>query len=285
MDQHGRLSLWRDTAGVDAAAARALADRLELRATAEDEIEARDTYLGLLGIADGERVLDAGCGSGVVTREIARRVGPGGRVVGLDLSPALLAVARELADRAGLGERIEFRAGSVLELPFPDGAFDAVLGVTVLSHVPGGFAGVAELARVVRPGGRLGIFDIDTDMTLFTHADRALTRRIVAAASDAQAVDGWLGRRLPSLFAEAGLTDVRVRGFFPAETDPGGFYGNLADRCADAALKTGAIDAAEHRAWLEPLRADRDRGVLVAGRLHLFVRGVVPSIPLQESLR
>lgn len=277
MSEYGRESLWRDTAAADAAKARELAGRLELRAKAADEIDAREAYLSLLRLADGERVLDVGCGSGVVTREIARRVGVRGRVVGLDPSPALLMVARELAQETGLGDRMDFREGSVLELPFPDRSFDAVLCVTVLSHVPGGEAAIPELARVLRPGGRVGVFDLDTDMTAFTHSDRALTRRIVAASSDAMAVDGWLARRLPFLFEQAGLIDVQARGFFPLETDPRGFYANLAERCADAAVKAGAITVAERNAWLNALHSQQARGPVIAGRLHIFVWGRKPA--------
>jgi SAM-dependent methyltransferase len=269
--------MWRDTKAVDAAQARELAGRLELRAKAEDEVEARSAYLDLLGVTASERVLDVGCGSGVVTREIARRVGTGGRVVGLDASPALLAVARELAHEAGLGDRVEFREGSVLRLPFPDGAFDAVIAVTVLSHVPGGEGAIPELARVARRGGRVGVFDLDTDMTAVTHPDRALTRRIVAASSDAVAVDGWLVRRVPMLLAQAGVEDVRVRGFFPLETDPQSFYGKLPERIAEVALKAGAITDAEHNGWLETFRAERARGPVIAGRLQIFVWGRKPA--------
>src|SRR5581483_102686 len=82
--EHGRLSNWRDTAGVSREQARELAARLELRAKAADEVSARDAYLELLAISAGERVLDVGCGSGAVTRAIARRVGERGRVVGFD---------------------------------------------------------------------------------------------------------------------------------------------------------------------------------------------------------
>src|SRR5688500_584170 len=102
MTDYGRESIWRDTTAADAGQARDLAARLERRAKAEDEVAAREAYLDLLDIRPGARVLDVGCGSGVVTREIARRVGRSGRVVGLDPSPALLTVARELAKDAGL---------------------------------------------------------------------------------------------------------------------------------------------------------------------------------------
>jgi len=135
--EYGRQSLWRDTASADAATARDLARRLELRAKVQDEVDARRAYLDLLGGSAGERALDVGCGSGVVTRELARRVGAQGRAVGVDVSPSLLAVARELAREQGLGNRVEFCEGSALGTPFPDASFDVVVCVTVLSHVPG----------------------------------------------------------------------------------------------------------------------------------------------------
>jgi len=275
--EYGRESMWRNTATAGPERARDLAARLERRAQAVDEVAAREAYLGLLDIAADEHVLDVGCGSGAVTRDVARRVGSRGLAVGLDPSPELLAVARELALEAGLGDRVEFREGDVLRLPFPDGSFDVVLCVTVLSHVPRGETAIPELVRVLRSGGRLGVFDLDTDMTTFTHPDRALTRRIVAAASDATAVDGWLVRRLPWLFQQAGLGDVRVRGFFPLETDLQSFYADMADRCAEVAVKTGVITELKGRRWLDAFREQGAQGPIVAGRLHIFVWGRKPA--------
>ena len=277
MAEYGQQSQFRDTAGLDAVKARELAGRLELRAKSPAEVEARQAYLDLLGVQAGECVLDVGCGSGAVTRDIARRVGPAGRVVGVDPSPQFLVVARELADAAGLGSGLEFCEGSALHLPFPTGSFDVALAVTVLVHTPGGESAVAEMARVVRPGGRVGVFDLDTDMTTVTHPDRALTRRIVAAASDSSAVDGWLSRRLPSLFTRAGLEDVRVRGFFPLETDPLGFYASMLERASEIALTAGAITEDERRGWLEALHAEQARGPVIAGRLHICTWGRKPA--------
>jgi ubiquinone/menaquinone biosynthesis C-methylase UbiE len=277
MTDYGQESLWRDTVTADAERARDLAARLEHRARAEDEVAARDTYLGLLDIAPDDRVLDVGCGSGAVTRELARRVGSHGLAVGVDPSPALLAVARELAREAGVGDRVQFREGNALRLPFPDRSFDAVVCVTVLSHVPNGEAAIPELLRVLRSGGRLGVFDLDTDMTAFTHPDRALTRRIVAAASDAMAVNGWLVRRLPLLFQRAGVVDVRARGFFPIETHLQSFYANMAARCVEVAVTTGVITEFEGRAWLHEFHEQGAQGPIVAGRLHIFVWGRKPA--------
>src|SRR5580765_3915399 len=114
MSEYGRESIWRDTAAASPERARDLAARLERRAKAVDEVAARDAYLGLLDITAGERVLDVGCGSGAVTRAIAKRVGSRGFAVGLDPSPELLAVARELAQEAGLGDPAAFREGDAL---------------------------------------------------------------------------------------------------------------------------------------------------------------------------
>ncbi|PYN50522.1 MAG: hypothetical protein DME00_05215 [Candidatus Rokuibacteriota bacterium] len=96
--EYGRLSLFRDPAGLDGERARELAFRnLETRGKSPDEVAARAEYLDLLGIRPGQQVLDVGCGSGVVTRDMARRVSPGGRAIGLDPSAEFLTIARELA--------------------------------------------------------------------------------------------------------------------------------------------------------------------------------------------
>ena len=84
-------------------------------------------------------------------------------------------------------------------------------------------------------------------------------------------------RRLPLLFTRAGLQDVRVRGFFPLETDPRGFYAGLAERAAETALTVGAITEAERRGWLDALHAEQARGPVIAGRLHIFTWGRRPA--------
>jgi SAM-dependent methyltransferase len=271
----GQFSLWHDSAALDEERARTLSeDHLELRGRAADEIANRAAYLTVFALHAGEHVLEVGCGSGVVTRDVARRIAPDGTVTGLDPSPALLAIARELAEQEGLADLIEWREGDARVLPFPDATFDAVLAVTTLSHVPGAKRAVQEMVRVVRPGGRVGVFDRDIDTAIISHPDRAMTRRIVAAAAEQTAVNPWLCRRLPRLLAEVGVGGVGVRGFSSIERDPRGFYAtNGGARWAEIAAKTGAITEEERARWVREFEGEQAAGGFMAGMTQLFVWG------------
>lgn len=271
--EFGRLSAWRDTETLSEAKAREHAARLEHRARAEDEASARDEYLHLLQISPGERVLDIGCGSGVVTREIAKRVAPHGVVVGADSSSALLTVAREHADDAGVGANIEWRQADCRELPFRDASFDVVIAATVLAHVPQAERALPEMVRVTRQGGRVGVFDFDGDCFVIAHPDRHLTRRIVAAQCDHGAVNGHLIRQVPAILTELGLRDVRTKAFMPLERGVGAFYADLAQRAAKNAAQARAITSAELDGWLVQLQTVVADGRFIGGRLHIFVWG------------
>ena len=106
---------------------------------------------GAAGIAPGQQVLDVACGTGVVARTAADLVGPGGRVVGVDLNEAMLTVARRVRPD------VEWRRGDAGDLPVDDGTFDAALCQMALMFFPDRAAALAEMRRVVRAGGTVAV--------------------------------------------------------------------------------------------------------------------------------
>jgi ubiquinone/menaquinone biosynthesis C-methylase UbiE len=138
-----------------AAAYNAAADRYDDPANTFWDRFGRGT-IERLGLARGARVLDVCCGSGASALPAAEIVGPEGSVHGVDLADELLALARAKARARGL-RNVEFTRGDILDLAFPEAAFDAVVCVFGIFFVPDMAAAVRELWRRVRPGGRLAI--------------------------------------------------------------------------------------------------------------------------------
>jgi arsenite methyltransferase len=107
----------------------------------------------------GEDVLDIGCGAGMDTLIAAQMVGPSGTVTGIDMTPAMAAKARRSVAEMGL-TTVTIVEGSAEELPFPDAAFDVVISNGVIDLIPDKDAVFSEIARVLRPGGRIQVADV-----------------------------------------------------------------------------------------------------------------------------
>lgn len=121
----------------------------------------RGETLRFAALKHGERVLDVGCGTGVLTRLAAEAVGPSGHVVGIDPSPGMLGVARRNALQTN--SRAEFKFATIEHLPFDEGSFDVVLSSCMLHHLPAELKreGLREVCRMLKPGGRFVAVDID----------------------------------------------------------------------------------------------------------------------------
>ncbi|GMU79932.1 MAG: hypothetical protein AMXMBFR46_27210 [Acidimicrobiia bacterium] len=165
-----------------------------------------------LGLQPGERVLDVACGTGHATLPAAVAVGAEGRVVGADLAEPLLALARAKAAGAGLTQ-VQLVHGDFRALPYPDGAFDAVICVFGIFFVPDMEAATAELWRMVAPGGRLAITTWGPDLfqpvrDTFFAAARAELPPDALPAGPAPASRLETPDALRALFAAAGVDGV-----------------------------------------------------------------------------
>lgn len=116
-------------------------------------------------LEEGATVLDIGCGAGMDLLLAARRVGPRGRAIGVDMTAAMAEKARAGAQAAGLGN-VEVRTGDALELPVETASVDVVISNGVINLTPDKLRAYAEVARVLRPGGRLQLGDIVVDQEL-----------------------------------------------------------------------------------------------------------------------
>ena len=168
--------------------------------------------LAVADLREGERVLDLGSGGGIDVLLSARRVGPSGFAYGVDMTEEMLELARANAARAG-AVNVEFRKGQIEDLPLPGASVDVVISNCVINLSTDKPAVLAEIYRVLIPGGRIGITDVVAEDHL-THADRA------AAGSYAGCIAGALSRAeyLDGLSA-AGFADASVT--FTHEAAPG----------------------------------------------------------------
>ena len=159
-------------------------------------------------VKTGDVALDVACGTGVVTREIAGRVGPDGQVVGLDCNRGMLAVAQRSSSD------IEWREGRAEALPFDDGSFDAVTCQFGLMFFDDRVGALAEMQRVLKPGGRLvvAVWDALASTPGYDQMVRLLERMFGNHVADALRAPFSLGNPelLSGLFVEAGVCDARI---------------------------------------------------------------------------
>jgi len=249
---------------------------------------AKERSLARLALLSGDRVLDIGCGPGDDARALAALVGPQGQVLGIDVDPMMLAeaerrsaaLAREAAEAAGTEAAetpsrapVQFRLGDVYAIDAADASFDACRAERVFLHLAEPARALAEMIRVLAPGGRIAILDRDIETRTIDAPDRPTTRAILNAWCD-NFRDGWIGRALPRLFRDAGLLDIVVEAFTVIDTDYEAYLAQYdLPRVAAYAQEMGVISEDAGRRWLVSIEEQARRGSFLASMTCFMVTG------------
>lgn len=213
----------------------------------------------LLDLRPGLTVLEAGCGLGDDALRIAGRIAPGGKVIGVDASSAMIERARQQALAAHIP--VEFLVADVRALPFPDDAFARVRIDRVLQHIFQPEKVIAELGRVLAAGGLLLAYDNDWKTFSIASSSPGVTRSLERLWRDSF-VNSGIGRALHGHFLSAGLSQVTVHPGTSILTDfaTADHIYNL-QATVTKAVTAGLISEAQGRGWIEELMERSEKGI------------------------
>ena len=214
----------------------------------------KDWALAQLAPAAGETAVDVGSGTGEDVVAFAELVGPDGRAIGVEPSPGL----REEAAKRAAGKSVEYVDGHAEVLPFEDESVDVLRCERVLQHVDNPPAVVQEMARVLRPGGRIALIDTDWSTAIIHPADPDVLQRMVDYFLR-ESANPFSGRQLRGLLADAGLEITGETAATWNEPQEGARQGFVAMMHVSAA-QAGVITQAEADAFAKGLAEAADRG-------------------------
>lgn len=248
--------VWSIVTELDSSTQSRLGDVLETRGSDARQRAMRTAFLESVPFPTGASVLDVGCGTGVLTRLLARLAGIT-EVTGVDPAPSLLDRARELA--SGLAN-VTFLEGDARGLPVEKESFDVVVFDSTLSHVPGVELALGETRRVLRDGGLLAVFDGDYATTTVALSDHDPLQACVRAMMANSVNDRYLMRRLPSLLESHGFELLRFdsHGFVDMTGD--GYMVTVVERGIDILRSTGEIGEETATALMEETRTRSTEG-------------------------
>ncbi len=232
--------------------------KIEALYVTPEVVAQRRQVLDALQLAPGEQVLDIGCGPGLLAHDIAIAVGRNGRVCGIDASPAMVAMS---AKRCAEQPWAEFRTADAAQLPYPDRSFDAAVSTQVYEYLTDIPAALAELYRVLRPGGRALILDTDYG-SLVIHTEDSTRMARVLSAWDEHFVHASLPRTLSRQLREAGfqLHERMAIPMFNPEFADNTYAKGMLEMMASFAAGRNGISESEAAAWFAEFAALNEEG-------------------------
>ena len=251
-------------------------EHLEARGRTPAQARLRRRFLRFARIGRDQRVLEVGSGTGIVSRDAAALVGPGGRVIGVDPSRVMSAAARRLARESRFARRLVHAVGNGARLRFAADRFDRVFAVTVLLHVSDSDAILGEMLRVTRPGGILAVQDQDFGSLTLDHPDRALTARIMDGVVARMYPDPLSGRTLFGRLARLGLRQVRLDVDVYEDTRLEPYTHAMLRRRAENAARLGLASARGAGRWLAEIERLAAAGQFAFTVNYFAARGVKP---------
>jgi arsenite methyltransferase len=234
------------------------AAQLESLYRSRDVLRRRQLVRAALRAQPGERILDIGCGPGFYEAELREEVGPQGSVVGLDRSCQMLAVATGRCEGHG---NVVFREGDATCLPVDDWSCDAALAVQVLEYVPNVDEALSEMRRVLKPGGRLVVWDVDWTTLSWHSKDPARMERVLRAW-DAHLAHPALPRTLAARLRSAGFENIGVEGhtFATIHPTPDTYIGAVLPLMQQFVAARPEIGEEQANAWALEQRRLAERG-------------------------
>ena len=239
---------------------------------AANDLESIQAYrrwmLELCPPANGQRILDVGCGVGHSTLRLSRLVGATGTVVGLDKSETLIGEARRRA--ADVAAPVTYRTGDARHLDFDAHSFDLCCTERVLMYVDQPEQALNEMLRVLRPRGMFAFFEFDYEEIVVDNPNRAFTRRVVPLVADS-VPSPWIGRQLPRLLRERGIRELTV---IPhVILTPYAMFRRVVSGTLTQAVQRSQIPSTELNVWWQTLEQAEAAGRFFAGFLGFLVCG------------
>jgi ubiquinone/menaquinone biosynthesis C-methylase UbiE len=254
--------VWGRTSDIDESALAVMATRLENRAKHPFFRGVIADYIGALDLASIARVIEIGCGTGIVSRRLAATPGFRGSIIATDMSPYLIEIARQHGKAEGVGAHITFEVSGAASLGVENGTCDLVIAHTLLSHSADPIAILAESARVLRPGGQLLIFDRDFASSALSLNNPIAAKIDVADIARAFAAQPFIMRQLPKFLAEADFVIESHRAYVIADVGHAEFFAENLSTWRRLLPVSGVIAKEDADSLMDGLEAASKAGTL-----------------------